>query len=189
MQDHAASQVFCLPENFLDNGVFVDTTIDWRATDSPGRKRDLVEGLPPGVLSQGCLNFAQGTAIALAAIVLDELVVVVTLLRGQNLEAGQGRCVSPCPSWTSNCLCQGSANFYRYARHSIAVQSLCIFEQDQLHRRSTAADPGWHVIQPDRHDIQCMRLQSNSAGCEQQEHVYTPAEWYRPHLSQGAHAD
>lgn len=49
-----------------------------------------MEGLPPVVLGQGHPNLIQCTAVALIAVVLDELIVVMPLLRGQNLKAGQG---------------------------------------------------------------------------------------------------
>ena len=65
-----------------------------------------MKGLPSGVLSQNQLDPAKCTAIAFATVVLDELVVVMAFVGGQDLEAGQGGCNPPCPSWGCNCLQQ-----------------------------------------------------------------------------------
>lgn len=73
---------------------------------SPRCQRDLLKGVPPAIPSERNPDLAKCTAITSAAVVLDQLVVVVAFVGGQNLEAGQGCCNPPYPSWGSNSLQQ-----------------------------------------------------------------------------------
>jgi len=55
----------------------------------PGGQGHLLKCLPPVISSQSRLDSLEGIQITLLAVVLDELVVVMSLLTGQHLEASK----------------------------------------------------------------------------------------------------